>query len=65
MHFSLFGDSEQVTARIRELEAVGMNHLMILANFGALESKRVRASLERFALEVMPHFPDRELISAS
>jgi len=61
----LFGDSEQVTARIRELKAVGMNHLMILANFGALEAHRVRASLERFAQEVMPHFPDRELISAS
>jgi hypothetical protein len=42
-----------------------MNHLMILANFGALEADRVRASMERFASEVMPHFADRELVSAS
>jgi alkanesulfonate monooxygenase SsuD/methylene tetrahydromethanopterin reductase-like flavin-dependent oxidoreductase (luciferase family) len=61
----LFGDAEQVTARIRELEAVGMNHLMVLANFGALPAERVHASLERFALQVMPHFADREPISAS
>ena len=52
----LFGDAEQVTARIRELEAVGMNHLMVLANFGALPAQRVRVSLERFAREVMPRF---------
>ncbi len=55
----LFGDAEQVVARIRELEAVGVNHLMVLANFGALPPDQVRASLERFAHEVMPHFPDR------
>ena len=61
----LFGDARQMTERIRQLEAVGMNHLMILANFGALEPEQLRASLERFAHEVMPHFADRELISAS
>ena len=32
----LLGDARQMTERIRQLEAVGMNHLMILANFGAL-----------------------------
>jgi len=50
----LFGDAEQVAARIRELEAVGMNHLMILANFGALPANLVRASMEGFAHAVMP-----------
>lgn len=60
----LFGDAEQVTARIRALEAAGVNHLMLLANFGALEASRVRGSLKRFAHEVMPLFEDREPISA-
>jgi alkanesulfonate monooxygenase SsuD/methylene tetrahydromethanopterin reductase-like flavin-dependent oxidoreductase (luciferase family) len=61
----LFGDPEQVTQRIRELEAAGMNHLMLLADFGALEADQVRASLERFAHEVMPHFANRERVVAS
>ncbi len=54
----LFGDPEQVTERIQQLEAVGMNHLMLLANFGALPADCVYASLERFASRVMPRFAD-------
>ena len=61
----LFGDAEQVSSRIRELEAAGMNHLMILVDFGALQTDRVRASLNRFVREVMPNFVEPELISAS
>lgn len=58
----LFGDARQVTERIRTLEAAGVNHLMILANFGGLEAARVRGSMERFAHEVMPLFEEREHI---
>lgn len=62
----LFGDAEQVSSRIRELEAAGMmNHLMILPDFGALQAERVRASLKRFAREVMPNFVESGSISAS
>src|SRR5258706_366724 len=61
----LFGDAEQVTSRIRELEAAGMNHLMILVDFGALQAERVRASLNRFVREVMPNFVESGSIRAS
>jgi alkanesulfonate monooxygenase SsuD/methylene tetrahydromethanopterin reductase-like flavin-dependent oxidoreductase (luciferase family) len=61
----LFGDAEQVSSRIRELEAAGMNHLMILVDFGALQAERVRASLQRFVREVMPNFVESGSISAS
>ncbi len=53
----LFGDPEKITARIQEYAAMGMTHLLVLTNFGALAASRVRASLERFAREVMPRFP--------
>lgn len=52
----LCGDSALVTERLRELEAAGMTHVMLLANFGALAPAGVHASLQRFAHEVMPHF---------
>ncbi len=61
----LFGDAEQVSSRIREPEAAGMNHLMILPDFEALQAERVRASLKRFAREVMPNFVESGSISAS
>ncbi len=52
----LFGDPQQVIEQVRQLEASGVNHLMILPDFGALPFERVRASMERFAREVIPHF---------
>ncbi|GIX46394.1 MAG: luciferase [Candidatus Tectimicrobiota bacterium] len=52
----LFGDPDTVAARIEALAAMGMTHLLILTNFGALPAKRVQASLERFARQVMPRF---------
>ena len=52
----LFGDPDQVVDRIRGLEALGVTHLLVLANFGALPAALVRASLERFAKSVMPEF---------
>lgn len=50
----LFGDPEQVARRVEQLRALGVTHLLILANFGALQAERVRASMERFAKSVMP-----------
>jgi alkanesulfonate monooxygenase SsuD/methylene tetrahydromethanopterin reductase-like flavin-dependent oxidoreductase (luciferase family) len=52
----LFGDSQQVTEQVRQLEASGINHLMILVDFGALPFDRVQSSMERFAHEVIPNF---------
>jgi alkanesulfonate monooxygenase SsuD/methylene tetrahydromethanopterin reductase-like flavin-dependent oxidoreductase (luciferase family) len=42
----LCGDPEQVSRRVQHLRALGMTHLLILANFGALQAGRVRASME-------------------
>lgn len=61
----LFGDAAQVSSHIRGLEATGLNHLMILPDFGALEAEHVQASLTRFAREVMPNFVGRESLSTS
>ena len=61
----LSGDAAQVSSHIHELEATGLNHLMILPDFGALEAERVQASLTRFAREVMPNFVGRTSLSAS
>ncbi|HZD02434.1 MAG TPA: LLM class flavin-dependent oxidoreductase [Actinomycetes bacterium] len=52
----LFGDPDQVSRRIGHLETLGVTHLLLLVNFGALEAERVRASMERFAKSVMPEF---------
>jgi alkanesulfonate monooxygenase SsuD/methylene tetrahydromethanopterin reductase-like flavin-dependent oxidoreductase (luciferase family) len=63
---SLFGDPELVSERVRALEVLGVNHLLLLMNFGALEPERVRSSMELFAREVMPSFApqdERALIS--
>jgi alkanesulfonate monooxygenase SsuD/methylene tetrahydromethanopterin reductase-like flavin-dependent oxidoreductase (luciferase family) len=51
---TLFGDAETVAKRVRRLEEIGINHLMVLANFGALEAELARASLTRFAGNVIP-----------
>jgi alkanesulfonate monooxygenase SsuD/methylene tetrahydromethanopterin reductase-like flavin-dependent oxidoreductase (luciferase family) len=50
----LFGDPQSVAKRVRRLGEIGVNHLMVLANFGGLEQKAVHASLTRFAGEVIP-----------
>jgi len=51
----IFGDPEQCLKRIRQLEAMGVTQLGLLADFGGLGRERVIASLERFARHVMPH----------
>jgi len=50
----LFGDPEEVGRRVERLAGLGVTHLLILVNFGALQAERVRASMERFAKSVMP-----------
>lgn len=61
----LFGDAAQVTERLKEFDTIGINHIMILPDFGALEAQRVHASMERFAREVMPHFTIPDLVASS
>ena len=51
---TLFGDGPTVAERVAEIEALGVDHLLVLANFGALEVDMARATLERFSSEVLP-----------
>jgi alkanesulfonate monooxygenase SsuD/methylene tetrahydromethanopterin reductase-like flavin-dependent oxidoreductase (luciferase family) len=53
----LFGDATGVAQRVKEIEALGVDHLMVLANFGALEADKARATLKRFSAEVLPQVP--------
>ncbi|APU17232.1 MULTISPECIES: LLM class flavin-dependent oxidoreductase [Actinoalloteichus] len=45
----LFGDAERVAHRMDRLEALGVTHLLALANFGALAPELVTASMKRLA----------------
>lgn len=46
---SIFGDAEHLQARAEALAELGVDHLMLLMNFGALEPERVNASMELVA----------------
>lgn len=55
-HRLIFGDPVQCIERIKQVQATGVTHLGLLADFGGLAHGQVLASLDRFAREVMPHF---------
>jgi alkanesulfonate monooxygenase SsuD/methylene tetrahydromethanopterin reductase-like flavin-dependent oxidoreductase (luciferase family) len=50
----LAGDPDTVTAQLRSISGHGVDHVLLLANFGAMPFDLVAASLTRFAREVMP-----------
>lgn len=50
----MFGSAQTVAAQLRALEDMGVSHVMLLQNFGALPSELVRASMTRVAQDVMP-----------
>ncbi len=51
---NLFGSVETVSAKLRELHAMGIRHVATMHNFGALDPKLVERSMTKFAREVMP-----------
>jgi alkanesulfonate monooxygenase SsuD/methylene tetrahydromethanopterin reductase-like flavin-dependent oxidoreductase (luciferase family) len=51
---SLFGGVETVTEKMCRLHDMGIRHVAILNNFGALAPNLVERSMQRFAREVMP-----------
>lgn len=56
-HGVCFGDSGRIVERLQRLqEEVGMTYFMGWFNFGSLDHEQAKASLLRFADEVMPHF---------
>ncbi|GIM46548.1 luciferase [Collibacillus ludicampi] len=50
------GSPEDVIQLIRKYEAIGMNHVMMLMNFGGMPHEKVMKSIELVAREVMPAF---------
>jgi len=54
----LFGEPEQVAERVDTLRQLGVDSLILFVNFGGIDSRKVKDSLERFAAKVMPQFKD-------
>ncbi len=52
----LAGTPDEVAARLDRVAELGVDHVLLLANFGAMPHELVAASLTRFAHEVMPRF---------
>jgi alkanesulfonate monooxygenase SsuD/methylene tetrahydromethanopterin reductase-like flavin-dependent oxidoreductase (luciferase family) len=55
----LFGGVETVTEKMCRLHDMGIRHVAILNNFGALAPHLVERSMQRFAREVMPRVRQR------
>ncbi|WP_370899874.1 LLM class flavin-dependent oxidoreductase [Chryseobacterium gossypii] len=51
---SLFGSPETVSDKIVELHQMGIDHLMLLHNFGMLCPELVQSSMKKFMTEVKP-----------
>jgi alkanesulfonate monooxygenase SsuD/methylene tetrahydromethanopterin reductase-like flavin-dependent oxidoreductase (luciferase family) len=54
----LFGTPDQVAEKVGILKESGVEKLILFVNYGGIESRKVMDSLELFAKEVMPHFPE-------
>ena len=50
----LFGAPETVLAKLRRLQAMGVDHVMTLQNFGALPDELVQRSMRRLMSDVVP-----------
>lgn len=54
--FAWLGDAEVVAGQVARAEALGVDLVLLIADFGGLSRDRVRASLSRFAERVAPRF---------
>jgi alkanesulfonate monooxygenase SsuD/methylene tetrahydromethanopterin reductase-like flavin-dependent oxidoreductase (luciferase family) len=50
----LIGGPQTAGDRVQALRDAGINHLLLLGNFGAMDAKRSAESLERFMTDVVP-----------
>ena len=53
---AIFGDPQRCVERIRQYQAVGVNHIMVMFDWGGMPQKTVFRSMELFAKHVMPNF---------
>ena len=56
---ALFGTPDDLTVRIQGLQKWGVEKIIVFINFGGIEHRKVLDSLDLFAKEVMPNFPDQ------
>lgn len=56
---ALFGSPDTVAAKVVRLHEMGIKHLMLLQNFGAMPPAHVEESIRLFADEVMPRVRKR------
>ncbi|MBV8774362.1 MAG: LLM class flavin-dependent oxidoreductase [Deltaproteobacteria bacterium] len=57
---SIFGDPPRCVDKIGQYAAVGLNHLMVMFDWGGMPQKTILHSMELFAKYVMPYFVDAE-----
>jgi hypothetical protein len=50
------GNVEQCVATLKQVEAAGIEEVILYFNFGGYSHADTRRMMERFAREVMPHF---------
>ncbi len=53
--YCLFGGVERVLGRLEQMRGLGINHILLLINFGALDHGKVMETMRRIAEEVIPN----------
>jgi alkanesulfonate monooxygenase SsuD/methylene tetrahydromethanopterin reductase-like flavin-dependent oxidoreductase (luciferase family) len=56
----MVGDAKHCVEQIEEIRATGTNYIIFLMNFATLDQKKILASMEIMAKEVMPKLKDGE-----
>lgn len=57
----IVGNADYVTEKLKEIEAAGIEEVIIYFDFGGLPHAETLAAMERFATQVMPHFENTNL----
>jgi alkanesulfonate monooxygenase SsuD/methylene tetrahydromethanopterin reductase-like flavin-dependent oxidoreductase (luciferase family) len=50
----MVGDPQRCVEQIAEIQATGTNYIIFMMNFATLEQKKILASMEIMAREVLP-----------
>lgn len=54
---AIFGDPPRCIEKIKQYEAVGVTHLLVMFDWGGFPQKTVFHDMELFAKHIIPHFP--------
>jgi alkanesulfonate monooxygenase SsuD/methylene tetrahydromethanopterin reductase-like flavin-dependent oxidoreductase (luciferase family) len=58
----IVGDAEYVTEKLKEIEATGLDEVILYFDFGGLSHLETMKAMERFSKNVMPHFNQVEAL---